>query len=182
MSADQIIDPLSFVLLRPRQLTQSEVVFTFSLSVDRVLSSAGFWGQSIQQSQTASRRSPHPWRRSSYSWRHNSRPEREDRYGRTNHSILGEVFCGKIITWSKFCLISEQILTRVVMSLGPICMVIFVTLVCLLHRTDKDNCPVGETKNRQQPNETGKDNFSVRYLLEIVCGYLRSSRSLFIWV
>lgn len=74
MSAVQIIDPLSFVLLRPQQLTQSVVVCTFFLSEDRGQSTAGFWGQSIQQSQTASHRNLHLWHRFSYSWRHSSRP------------------------------------------------------------------------------------------------------------
>lgn len=51
-------------------------IYTFSLSEDRGLSTVGFWGQNIQQSQTASRRSPHPWHRSSCSWRRSNRPER----------------------------------------------------------------------------------------------------------
>lgn len=52
--------------------------FTFSLSEDRGLSIAGFGGQSIPQSQTACRKSPHQWHKSSCSWRHSSQPDREE--------------------------------------------------------------------------------------------------------
>lgn len=64
----------------------AEAVLTFSLSEDTAPSTAGFWGQSIQQSQTASRRSPHRWRRPSYSWRRSSRPEGEDGDDRSNQT------------------------------------------------------------------------------------------------
>lgn len=65
---------------------RSQTVLTFSLSEDTAPSTAGFWGQSIQQSQTASRRSPHRWRRPSYSWRRSSRPEGEDGDDRSNQT------------------------------------------------------------------------------------------------
>lgn len=73
----------NFNVLRSRT---AEAVLTFSLSEDTAPSTAGFWGQSIQQSQTASRRSPHQWHRPSYSWRRSSRPEGEDGDDRTNQT------------------------------------------------------------------------------------------------
>lgn len=60
---------------------------TFSLSEDRGQSTAGFWGRSIPQSQTASRRSPHLKHRSSRSWRRSTQPEGEDRYCCTSHNM-----------------------------------------------------------------------------------------------
>lgn len=54
------------------------VFATFSPSEDTGQSTAGFWGQSIPQSQTASRRSLHLTHRSSCSWRRSTQPGGED--------------------------------------------------------------------------------------------------------
>lgn len=98
----------------PLTHTQSVAGFTFFLSEDRGRSTAGFWGQSFQQSQTASRRSPHLWHRSSCSWRHSSRPEGEDK-----HSCTKPQYVEKIYRKRKM---NHLVWAMVVMASGPFCM------------------------------------------------------------